>query len=68
MCVCMKPARRDECSGAPHWPVGCDGLTSLSMRVLCEMSKRLACLRGRLMARERAMGCSLGGYTLIAPV
>ncbi len=27
VCVCMRPPRRDECSGAPHWPVGCDSLT-----------------------------------------
>ncbi len=25
------------------------------------MSKRLACLRGRLLERERAVGCSLSG-------
>ncbi len=25
--VCMKPLRCGECSGAPHWPVGCDSLT-----------------------------------------
>ncbi len=24
VCVCM---RRDECSGTPHWPVGCDSVT-----------------------------------------
>ncbi len=34
----------------------------LSMRVPCETSKPLACLRGRLIARERAVGCSLGYY------
>ncbi len=27
MCVCMRPPRRDECSGASHWPVGCDSVT-----------------------------------------
>ncbi len=32
------------------------------MRVPCEMSKSLACLRGRLIARERTVGCSLGYY------
>ncbi len=32
----------------------------MSMRVPCEMSKPLVCLRGRLIARERAVGCSLG--------
>ncbi len=26
-CVCMKAHRRDECSDAPRWPVGCDSLT-----------------------------------------
>ncbi len=26
-CVCMRPPRRDECSGAPHWPVGFGNLT-----------------------------------------
>ncbi len=25
-CLCMRPPRRDECSGAPHWSVGCDSL------------------------------------------
>ncbi len=25
--VCMRPPRRGECSGAPHWPVGRDSLT-----------------------------------------
>ncbi len=35
----------------------------LSMRVPCEMSKPLACLRGRLVAREMAVGCSHGDYT-----
>ncbi len=25
--LCMRPPRRDECSGAPHWPAGCDSLT-----------------------------------------
>ncbi len=25
--VCMRPPERDECSGAPHWPVECDSLT-----------------------------------------
>ncbi len=35
------------------------------MRVPCEMSKPLARLRGRLIVRERAVGCSLGYYTLI---
>ncbi len=29
MCVfCMTPPQRDECSGAPHWPVGREGLTN----------------------------------------
>ncbi len=23
----MRPHRRDECSGAFHWPVGCDSVT-----------------------------------------
>ncbi len=32
------------------------------------MSERLACLRGRLIARERAVGCSLGGCSLNAKV
>ncbi len=32
------------------------------MRVPCKMSKPLACLRGRLIARESAVGCSLGYY------
>ncbi len=27
VCVCMRPPKRDECSGAPHWPMGCDSLT-----------------------------------------
>ncbi len=27
VCLCMRPPRRDECSGAPHWPVGCDSVT-----------------------------------------
>ncbi len=27
VCLCMRPPRRDECSGAPHLPVGCDSLT-----------------------------------------
>ncbi len=27
VCVFMKSPRRDECSGAPHWPVGCDSLS-----------------------------------------
>ncbi len=26
-CLCMWPPRRDECSGASHWPVGCDSVT-----------------------------------------
>ncbi len=26
-CVGMRPPRRDECSGASHWPVGCDSVT-----------------------------------------
>ncbi len=26
VCACMKPPRRDECSGTPHWPVECDSL------------------------------------------
>ncbi len=30
------------------------------------MSKPLACLRGRLIARERTVGCSLGHYRLPA--
>ncbi len=34
----------------------------LSMRVPCEMRKPLACLRGRLIAHERAVGCLLGYY------
>ncbi len=27
MWVCMRPHRRDDCSGEPHWPVGCGTLT-----------------------------------------
>ncbi len=27
MCPCMRPPRRGECSGASHWPVGCDSVT-----------------------------------------
>ncbi len=27
VCPCMKPPRRGECSGAPHYPVGCDSVT-----------------------------------------
>ncbi len=27
VCVCMSLSRRDECSGAPQWPVGCGILT-----------------------------------------
>ncbi len=27
VCDCMRPPSRDECSGTPHWPVGCDNLT-----------------------------------------
>ncbi len=34
----------------------------LSMRVPFEMSKPLACMRGWLIARERAVGCPLGYY------
>ncbi len=30
VCDCMRPPRRDECSGEPHWPVGCDNLTGQS--------------------------------------
>ncbi len=25
--LCLRPPRRDECSGACHWPVGCDSVT-----------------------------------------
>ncbi len=28
VCACRRPPKRDECSGASHWPVGCDSLTS----------------------------------------
>ncbi len=35
------------------------------MRVPCEMNKPLTCLREQLIARERAVGCSLCYYTLI---
>ncbi len=34
----------------------------VSIRIPCKMSKPLACLRGRLIARERAVGCSLSYY------
>ncbi len=27
VCLSMRPHRRDEYSGAPHWPVGCVSLT-----------------------------------------
>ncbi len=27
VCPCMWPPRRGECSGASHWPVGCDSVT-----------------------------------------
>ncbi len=27
VCPCMRPPRRGECSGASHWPVGCDSVT-----------------------------------------
>ncbi len=27
VCLCMWPPRRGECSGASHWPVGCDSVT-----------------------------------------
>ncbi len=37
-----------------------------SNAVPCEMSKPLACLRGRLTARERPVGCSLGYYTTLS--
>ncbi len=37
----------------------------LSMRVPRKTSKRLASLRRRLIAHERAVGCSLGGCTCI---
>ncbi len=26
VCLCMWPPRRDECSGASHWPVECDSV------------------------------------------
>ncbi len=64
VCVCMRPPRRDECSGAPNWSVECDSLTgqgAFECAGTMEMSKRLACLRGRLLERERAVGCSLSG-------
>ncbi len=59
VCVCMRPPRRGECSGAPHWLVGCDSLTGQGqfeyhVLVPCEMSKLLACLRGWLITRERS--------------
>ncbi len=65
VCPCMWPPRRGECSGASHWPVGCDSVTgqgAFEYAVPCEMSKSLTCLRGRLIAREKAVGCSLGYY------
>ncbi len=52
--VCMGPPRCDECSGAPHWQVGYDSLTGQGASepgTPCEMRKRLACLRGWLIAR-----------------
>ncbi len=58
---CMMPPRRGECSlaggllGVTTWLTK----TRLSMRVPCEMSKRLSCLRGRLIARERAVAVCL---------
>ncbi len=27
LCAAMWPRRRGECSGASHWPVGCDSVT-----------------------------------------
>ncbi len=44
---------RDECSCAPHWPA------CLHSRLPCEMSKLLACLRWRLIARERGVAVRL---------
>ncbi len=32
------------------------------MRVPCRVSEPMACLRGRLVAREMAVACSLGYY------
>ncbi len=27
LCLCKRLPRRGECSGASHWPVGCDSVT-----------------------------------------
>ncbi len=27
VCISMRPARRDKCSSALHWPLGCDSRT-----------------------------------------
>ncbi len=62
---CMRPPRRGECSGASHWPVRCDSVTGQGVfeyAVPCEISKPVVCLRGRFIARERTVGCSLGHY------
>ncbi len=70
VCLCMRPPMRDECSGESHSPVGCDGVAGqgafFSMRVPCKRSEPLACLRGRLIAHARAVGCSLGYYMYTA--
>ncbi len=60
--VCMGPPRCDECSGAPHWQVGYDSLTGQGASepgAPCEMSKRLPCLRGRLISCVRNVAVHL---------
>ncbi len=50
----------DECSDTPYWPVGYDRPTGHGhTRAPCKMSKRLACLRGRLIACERSVAVRL---------
>ncbi len=68
--LCVSACGRLGVTNAQAHLIGRWGVTAwlakacLCMRVPCEMSKPLACLPGGLIARERAVGCSLGYYNL----
>ncbi len=67
LCVCMWPPRRDECSGSSHWPVGCDSVTgqgAFEYAGTMRDEQAVGVLAGRVIARERAVGCSLGYYMI----
>ncbi len=69
--LCVSACGRLDVTNAQAHFIGRWGVTvwlakaRLIMRVPCEMGKPLACLRGRLTARGRAVGCSLGYYKRI---